>query len=144
MQKTLPSTLLLALLLCGACNSPDSQPAAQEPAAAPAAAVDTAAARLRSQVLHPQVGDVYVVQFQRPNNLGSRYFFYHVFRTAPDSAYLHPAYKDAATADADLSQPEFRASDNTMVYTQAELLELLREQPGDVNKAKLVRVRRAQ
>ncbi|PJJ59155.1 hypothetical protein [Hymenobacter chitinivorans] len=144
MQKTLLYAFLLPLVLCGACQSSDSKTTVPTTAAPETAAADTAAVRLRERVAHPQVGDVYVVQFQRPDNQTSRYFFYHVFRATPDTAYLHPAYKDAATADADLRQPEFRASDQTMIYTQAELLELLQVQAGDVNKARLVQVRRAQ
>ena len=144
MTKLLPLTAILALLLTAGCNQPkpaDSEPAATaSPAATPVPADSLAA--LRAQVAEPQAGDVYVVQFQKPG-AARRYFFYHVFRATADSAYLHPARKDAPSAEADLTQPDFRASDNTMVYTRAELAELLREQPGDVNHARLVRVRRA-
>ncbi|RYU82175.1 hypothetical protein [Hymenobacter persicinus] len=121
MSKLLPLTALLLLLGAAGCNKPS----------------------LREQVANPRVGDVYVVQFQPPGTTEKRYFFYHVFRATPDSAYLHPASKDAATADADLSQPEFQPSANTMLYTKAQLAELLQEQAGDVNHAQLVQVRRA-
>ena len=57
-------------------------------------------------------------------------------------AYLHPARKEASTADADLSQPDFQASDKTIIYTRAELAELQQQQPGDVLKTQLVGVRR--
>ncbi|GAA3944821.1 hypothetical protein [Hymenobacter algoricola] len=143
MPKLLPLSSVLCMLLATGCDQ--SKPAGQQQAAAvPAApAPDSAAAQLRAQVADPKVGDVYVVQFQPPGTAQKRYFFYHLFRATPDSAYLHPARKDAADANADLTQPDFQASANTMVYTRAELAELLREQPGDVNKARLVQVRRA-
>ena len=134
--------IVFCLLLAAGCNQP--KPAEQPAeAAATEAAVEPVADPLREQVSQPRVGDVYVVQFQKPGT-DRRYFFYHVFRATPDSAYLHPASQDAATPDADLTQPGLRPSANTMLYSKAELLELLQEQPGDVNHARLVRVRRAE
>ena len=122
MPKLLRLSSLLLLLVAAGCNKPS----------------------LREQVAKPQVGDVYVVQFQPQGGPDKRYFFYHVFRATPDSAYLHPASQESADANADLRQPQFQASTNTMVYTRAELAELLTEQPGDVSKARLIEVRRAQ
>ncbi|GAA4018047.1 hypothetical protein GCM10022408_34680 [Hymenobacter fastidiosus] len=141
MLKTLFLPSVLILLLAVGCNK--ATPAEQQGLGdTPAAVVvDSAVGRLRAQVAKPRVGDVYVVQFQPGGAAARRYFFYHVFRATPDSAYLHPAGKDAATAAADLTRPEFQPSANVMVYTLAELLELLQEQPGDVNKARLIQVR---
>ncbi|SHJ05152.1 hypothetical protein SAMN02745146_2124 [Hymenobacter daecheongensis DSM 21074] len=143
MRHLLPLSSALFLLLAAGCNKSKPDGGQEQAAPASAAAPDSAAA-LRAQVAAPQAGDVYVVQFQPPGAAQRRYFFYHVFRVTPDSAYLHPARKDAADAAADLAQPDFQASANTMAYSRAELAELLQEQPGDVNKARLVQVRRAQ
>jgi len=142
-QKTLRLSFVLVLLAAAGCNEP--RPAAQEQATGPAGvAADPAVAQLQQQVGDAKAGDVYVVQFQPSGGAAKRYFFYHLFRVAPDSFYLHPARKDAPEATADLTQPDYQASAATMVYTRAELTELLHEQPGDVNKAKLVQVRRAE
>jgi hypothetical protein len=137
------SFVFCLLLAAAGCNQPKPAEQPGSPAAAADSVVDSAAA-LREQVSRPRVGDVYVVQFQRAGTAAPRYFFYHVFRATPDSAYLHPAGQDAATPDADLTQPALQPSTNTMLYSKAELLELLQEQPGDVNHARLVRVRRAE
>ncbi|TGE16770.1 hypothetical protein [Hymenobacter elongatus] len=142
MPKSLSSALGLALLLCGACTSPDSKQPAQEPAATTPAAAAAPVSELQAQLADPQVGDVYVVRFQPRDAPQEHYFFYHLYRVGPDSAYLHPARKEASTADADLSQPDFQASDKTIIYTRAELAELQQQQPGDVLKTQLVGVRR--
>jgi len=97
---------------------------------------------LEKQVANPEVGDVYVVQFQPQGDAAMRYYFYHLYRVTPDSAYLHPARKDSPTADANLRQLAFEPSANSIGYTRAELTELLKEQPGDVTKSRLVQVRR--
>lgn len=145
MQKTLRLSSVLVLLAAAGCNEP--KPAGQAAASAVSAATpaaDPAVAQLQQQITNAKAGDVYVVQFQPPGGAAKRYFFYHLFRATPDSFYLHPARKDAPTATADLTQPDYQASAATMVYTRAELTELLHEQPGDVNKARLVQVRRAE
>ncbi|TGE29665.1 hypothetical protein [Hymenobacter metallicola] len=142
MQNRLPFVFLSALLLCGACNSSETKPPAAEPVAAtaPAASAPTA---VQSQVARPQVGDVYVVQFQPQGTAEMRYFFYHLYRVTPDSAYLHPARKEATDPAADLTQPDFQPSATTIAYTRAELVGLLKLQPGDVLKTQLIQVRRA-
>jgi hypothetical protein len=101
-------------------------------------ATDTA----QEQVANPQVGDVYVVQFQPQGTTTTRYFFYHLYRVTPDSAYVHPARQDSPTPDADLRQLAFEPTPTVIGYTRIELAELLNEQPGDVTKSKLIRVRR--
>jgi hypothetical protein len=96
---------------------------------------------LQEQVADPKVGDVYVVQFQPQGTTATRYFFYHLYRVTPDSAYLHPARQDSPSAEADLRQLAFEPSPTTIGYTRTELMELLKEQPGDVTKSRLVQVR---
>ena len=98
---------------------------------------------LEQQVASPRAGDVYVVQFE-PAGAARSYFFYHLYRSTSDSAYLHPARQPAPDAAADLTQPQYKPSANTIAYTRAELAALLQEQPGDVNHARLVQVRRAE
>lgn len=110
----------LPLLLAGSCSS------------------DT----VQDQVANPKVGDVYVVQFQPQGTAATRYFFYHLYRVTPDSAYLHPARQDSPAADANLRQLAFEPSATSIGYTRAELTALLQEQPGDVTKSKLISVRR--
>ncbi|WBA42090.1 hypothetical protein [Hymenobacter canadensis] len=97
---------------------------------------------VQEQVADPQVGDVYVVQFQPQGSPAPRYYFYHLFRVAPDSVYLHPARQDSPSPDADLRQLAFEPTPKTIVYTRAELRELLELQPGDVTKSHLIQVRR--
>ena len=97
---------------------------------------------VQGKVNNPQVGDVYVVQFQPAGTTTTRYFFYHLYRVTPDSAYLHPARQDSPTADADLRQLAFEPLPKSIPYTRAELVELLKEQPGDLSKSKLIQVRR--
>jgi hypothetical protein len=97
---------------------------------------------VQEQVADPKVGDVYVVQFQPQGSPAPRYYFYHLYRVAPDSVYLHPARQDSPSPDADLRQLAFEPTPKTMVYTRAELRELLQQQPGDVTKSQLIRVRR--
>lgn len=120
MQNFLRPLGWLPLLLAGSCSA------------------DT----VQDQVVNPKVGDVYVVQFQPQGTTTTRYFFYHLYRVTPDSAYLHPARQDSPTPDADLRQLAFEPSPNTIGYTRAELTALLQEQPGDVTKSKLIQVRR--
>lgn len=119
MQNTFRWLAWLPLLLAGAC-------------------ADT----VQEQVANPNVGDVYVVRFQPQGTTATRYFFYHLYRVTPDSAYLHLARQDSPSADADLRQLAFEPSANSIGYTRAELLELLKEQPGDATKSRLVKVRR--
>lgn len=97
---------------------------------------------VEEQIADPEVGDVYVVQFQPAGTTATRYFFYHLYRVAPDSVYLHPACTDSPTPDADLRQLSFEPTPTTIAYTRAELRELLQQQPGDATKSQLIRVRR--
>ncbi|HEX8427203.1 hypothetical protein [Hymenobacter sp.] len=119
MQKTLRRLAWLPLLLTCACSE-----------------------TVQEQVADPKVGDVYVVQFQLQGTTTTRYFFYHLYRVTPDSAYLHPARQDSPSADADLRQLAFEPTPKSIPYTRAELTALLKEQPGDVTKSRLIRVRR--
>ena len=98
---------------------------------------------VQEQIMNPKVGDVYVVQFQPQGDSTTRYFFYHLYRATPDSVYLHPARKDSPSPDADLHQLSFEPSAVTIAYTHAQLRELLQEQPGDVTRSKLIKVRRS-
>ncbi|QNH61350.1 hypothetical protein [Hymenobacter sediminicola] len=120
MQKTLRRLAFVPLLLA-ACSRSES---------------------VQEQIADPKVGDVYVVQFQPRGTTTARYFFYHLYRVAPDSVYLHPARTDSPTPDADLRQLSFEPTPTTIAYTRAELRELLQQQPGDVTKSQLIRVRR--
>ena len=97
---------------------------------------------VEEQVADPHVGDVYVVRFQPPGSPAPRYYFYHLFRVAPDSVYLHPARQDSPTPDANLRQLAFEPTPRTIAYTRAELRELLLPQPGDVTRSQLIQVRR--
>ena len=90
-------------------------------------------------VADPRVGDVYVVRFRPQNDTtATRYYFYHVFRVTPDSAYLRPARKEATSADADLTQPDFQPGATTIGYTRPELQELLQLQFCDALETPLV------
>ncbi|UOQ55334.1 hypothetical protein [Hymenobacter cellulosivorans] len=142
MQKTLLSAFLLPLVLCGACQSSDSKTAAQQPAAAATEVPPPPPTEVKLRVDNPQVGDVYVVRFQPQGTQEQRYFFYHLYRVTPDSAYLHPARKEATDPAADLTQPDFQASSNTIGYSRDELEGLLQIEAGDVLQTQLVEVRR--
>ncbi|UOQ74580.1 hypothetical protein [Hymenobacter cellulosilyticus] len=142
MQNTLPPAFLLSLLLCGACQSSDSKTVPQEPAAATTEVPPPPPSEVKLRVDNPQVGDVLVVQFQPQDTQEQRYFFYHLYRLTPDSAYLHPARKEATDPAADLSQPDFQASSTSIAYTRDELSDLLKPQTGDVLKTQVVQVRR--
>ena len=90
----------------------------------------------------PKIGDVYVVQFQPEGSTGTRYYFYKLYRVTADSALFHPARKESAKADADVSGADFFATTQTNAYTRKELPDLLKEQPGDALKTRLVGIRR--
>jgi len=120
MQNPFRLLVWLPLLLTGACSTES----------------------VEQQVANPKVGDVYVVQFQPEGTTATRYFFYHLYRVTPDSAYLHPARQDSPTAAANLRQLAFEPSATSIGYTRVELAELLKEQPGDFTKSRLIQVRR--
>jgi hypothetical protein len=90
----------------------------------------------------PKVGDVYVVRFKPVGDTVSRYYFYKLYRVTPDSALFHPARKESEKADADVKGADFFADTQTLAYTRKELPDLLKEQPGDVLKTRLVGIRR--
>lgn len=139
------SPLLLSAALLSACNSASSS---EQAATAAAPRVQSTSARpvagdtaLAAQLQNPQVGDVYVVQFQPRNTTEQRYFFYQVFAVRPNEVDIHPAKKEVSDSQADSSAPAFYSADK-MTYTRAEALELLQEQPGDVLHTRLIAVRR--
>ncbi|SNC67267.1 hypothetical protein SAMN06265337_1893 [Hymenobacter gelipurpurascens] len=140
------SPLLLSAALLSACNSkPSSEQtatvASPEVQPAPARPVVATDAALTAQLQNPQVGDVYVVQFQPRNTTEQRYYFYQVFAVRPNEIDLHPAKKEVAGPQADSNAPDFYSTDK-MTYTRAEALELLQEQPGDVLHSRLIAVQR--
>ncbi|RSK36156.1 hypothetical protein [Hymenobacter metallilatus] len=92
-------------------------------------------------VQQPQVGDVYVVQFQPAGRPEPRFFLYQVKNVRPDAVDLVAARQESAEAEVDTSQPGF-FSDKVLTYTRAEALELLQEQPNDSQHTKLVEVKR--
>jgi hypothetical protein len=90
----------------------------------------------------PKVGDVYVVRFKPEGDTVSRYYFYKLYRVTPDSALFHPARKESDKADTDVKGADFFADTQILAYTRKELPDLLKEQPGDVLKTRLVGIRR--
>ncbi|RFP65180.1 hypothetical protein D0N36_09950 [Hymenobacter lapidiphilus] len=149
-------TLGLGLLLgSAACQSQPAVPAdasaapATTPATAPASAAsvgllaappDTTLAR---RIQRPQLNDVYVVAYQPAGGSGERYFFYRVSRTTPTTVDLLPARQESSDPAANVSAAGF-FTDKALTYTRAEALELLQEQPGDVQHTRLVQIRREQ
>ncbi|NVO30470.1 hypothetical protein [Hymenobacter lapidiphilus] len=146
----------LALLLgSAACQSQPANTAdvvaapAITPAAAPASAAavglltappDTTLAR---RIQRPQLNDVYVVAYQPAGGTGERYFFYRVSRTTPTTVDLLPARQESSDPAANVGAAGF-FTDKALTYTRAEALELLQEQPGDVQHTRLVQIRRDQ
>jgi hypothetical protein len=90
----------------------------------------------------PKVGDVYVVQFHPTGDTARRYYFYKLYRVTDDSALFHPARKEETQASANVSATDFFATTQTLGYTRKELPGLLKEEPGDALKTKLVGIRR--
>jgi hypothetical protein len=92
-------------------------------------------------VQQPAVGDVYVVQFQPPGSPKPQFYLYRVQTVRPDAVELAAARQPVAEAPA---APPAPGTFSTIIetYTRAEALELLHEQPGDVNHARLVSVLR--
>ncbi|NVO85669.1 hypothetical protein [Hymenobacter terrestris] len=146
----------LALLLgSAACQSQPTTPPddAAAPATTPAAAPATAASvgllaappdtTLARRIQRPQLNDVYVVAYQPGGGTGERYFFYRVSRTTPTTVDLLPARQESSDPAADVSAAGF-FTDKALTYTRAEALELMQEQPGDVQHTRLVQIRRGQ
>ncbi|MDU0371754.1 hypothetical protein ACFPAF_15230 [Hymenobacter endophyticus] len=92
-------------------------------------------------VQQPQVGDVYVVQFQPPGTAKPQFYLYRVQTVRPDAVDLAAARQPVPELP---TAPPAPASFSTTLetYTRAEALELLHEQPGDINHARLVEVLR--
>ncbi|MET4106793.1 hypothetical protein [Hymenobacter sp. UYP22] len=92
-------------------------------------------------VQHPQVGDVYVVQFQPPGTAKPQFYLYRVQTVRPDAVDIAAARQPVPELPTAAPVP---ASFSTTLetYTRAQALELLHEQPGDVNHARLVEVLR--
>ncbi|UOQ76284.1 hypothetical protein MUN84_17160 [Hymenobacter sp. 5516J-16] len=107
---SVPSYLLRSLLLVTvwntACNrSHPEQPATQTPAATDAATAVATAETPEMRLRTPQVGDVYVVQFQPRDTQQQRYYFYQVYAVHPEAVDLHPARQEAINPEADVSAP---------------------------------------
>ncbi|WP_157541419.1 hypothetical protein [Hymenobacter aerophilus] len=113
-------------------------PTATPNSAALPAPPDTALVR---RIERPRPGDVYVVAYQPGGGLRERYFFYRVSRADAQSVDLLPARQESADPAADVSAAGF-FTNKALTYTRAEALELLQEQPGDVQHTRLVAVRR--
>ena len=96
----------------------------------------------QAYLAEPKVGDVYVVRFQPEGDTATRYYFYKLYSVTPDSALFHPARKESEKADADVAGADFFAETQTLAYTRKELPDLLKEQPGDALKTRLVGIRR--
>jgi len=92
-------------------------------------------------VQQPQVGDVYVVQFQPPGSPKPQFYLYRVQTVRPDAVDLTAARQPVVEVPSALPAAA-TFSTTTDTYTRAEALELLHEQPGDVNHARLVEVMR--
>ncbi|SET72510.1 hypothetical protein [Hymenobacter actinosclerus] len=161
MLTILRVTGLGLLLTAAACQSQPTAPAAATtspiaPAApVPAAAIPATAAATPSRGLlaappdtslvrriqHPQLNDVYVVAYQPGGGTAERYFFYRVSKAGPATVDLLPARQESTDPAADVSAAGF-FTDKALTYTRAEALELVQEQPGDVQHTRLVAVRR--
>lgn len=96
----------------------------------------------QAYLAEPKVGDVYVVRFQPEGDTVKRYYFYKLYRVTADSALFHPARKEADKAEADVSGADVFAATQTIGYTRKELPNLLKEEPGDLLKTRLVGIRR--
>lgn len=92
-------------------------------------------------VQQPQVGDVYVVQFQPPGSPKPQFYLYRVQTVRPDAVDLTAARQPVPELPAAPPAPA-SFSTATETYTRAEARELLHEQPGDVNHARLIEVLR--
>ncbi|RSK42444.1 hypothetical protein [Hymenobacter perfusus] len=92
-------------------------------------------------VQQPQVGDVYVVQFQPPGSPKPQFYLYRVQTVRPETVDLTAARQPVPELPAAPPAPA-TFSTTTETYTRAEALELLQEQSGDVNHARLVEVLR--
>ncbi len=101
-------------------------------------APDTA---LVQKIRNPRLGDVYVVAYQPAGGSEERYFFYRVSKAGPKSVDLLPARQESTDPQADVSATGF-FTDKALTYTRAEALELMQEQPGDVQHTPLTRIRR--
>ncbi|MFD2786039.1 hypothetical protein [Hymenobacter rubripertinctus] len=150
----------LGLLLTAAVScqqKPADQSAAPGPSAAPVAANAAPAvatdtpdsaplpappdSALTQKVQEPRLNDVYVVTYQPAGGNEQRYFFYRVSAIKPKSVDLLPARQESTDPRADVSAAGF-FTDKPLTYTRAEALELMQEQPGDVQHTRLIGIRR--
>lgn len=92
-------------------------------------------------VQQPQVGDVYVVQFQPPGSPKPQFYLYRVQTVRPEAVDLTAARQPVPEVPPAPPAPA-SFSTTTETYTRAEALELFQEQPSDVNHARLVEVLR--
>ncbi|AHJ96538.1 hypothetical protein [Hymenobacter swuensis] len=93
-------------------------------------------------VQQPQVGDVYVVQFQPPGSPQPQFYVYRVQTVRPDAVDLAAARQPLPAPPTTPPAPAIFSTTITETYTRAEARELLHEQPGDVNHARLIEVLR--
>ena len=93
-------------------------------------------------VQQPQVGDVYVVQFQPPGSPQPQFYVYRVQAVRPDAVDLAAARQPVAELPTAPPAAATFSTTTTETYTRAEARELLHEQPGDVNHARLIEVLR--
>ena len=113
-----------------ATDTPDSAPLPAPPDSA-----------LTQKIQEPHLNDVYVVVYQPAGGAEQRYFFYRVSAVKPQSVDLLPARQESTDPEADVSAAGF-FTDKPLTYTRAEALELIQEQPGDVQHTRLLRIRR--
>lgn len=113
-----------------ATDTPDSAPLPTPPDSA-----------LTQKIQAPRLNDVYVVAYQPAGGTEQRYFFYRVSAVKPQSVDLLPARQESTDPGADVSAAGF-FTDKPLTYTRAEALELIQEQPGDVQHTRLLRIRR--
>ncbi|SDY07478.1 hypothetical protein [Hymenobacter psychrophilus] len=158
MLAILRVTGLGLLLVAAACQSQPATPNSASAAPAPVPAAPVAAATpdsapasgllsappdtmLARRIEAPQLNDVYVVAYQPSGGFGERYFFYRVSRITPTIVDLLPARQESTDPATDVSAAGF-FTDKALTYTRAEALELVQEQPGDVQHTRLVQIRR--
>ncbi|WP_229755345.1 hypothetical protein [Hymenobacter cavernae] len=96
----------------------------------------------QAYLAEPKIGDVYIVRFHPEGDTASRYYFYKLYRVTSDSVLFHPARKEATQLDAEVNGADFFATTQTLGYTRNELPGLLKEEPGDVLRTRLVGIRR--
>jgi hypothetical protein len=98
---------------------------------------------LQNYLASPQAGDVYVVSYQPAGSTKPSYFYYQLIHFTVDSAYFHPARREAASADVNLEkEPDLFDSNSTKSFSRQELREFTQAQQGDAFKILLMAIRR--